>query len=89
MIGGLLDQSLPAAFNGERTRPRSFPRSRERPLAPYPSHCADDWQRSPKIHYKITQTLRVGPLDFPAWGYNVTMASGLGHFTQAAWPHIC
>lgn len=39
----------------ERTRPRSFPCSRERPLAPHPSsHRADDWQPSPKIHYKIT-----------------------------------
>jgi hypothetical protein len=28
-------------------------------------------------------------LDFPALVYNVTVASWLGHFTQAAWPHTC
>ncbi|GAA1932769.1 hypothetical protein GCM10009753_78020 [Streptantibioticus ferralitis] len=42
----------------ERTRPRSYPRTRKRPASPYPSHRAGARQPSPKVHYKITLTVR-------------------------------
>lgn len=40
-----------------QTRPRSYPRTRKRPVSPYSSHRADDRQPSPKVHYKITLTV--------------------------------
>ena len=50
--------TTPRRLLEERIRPRSYPRTRKRPVSPYPSHRAGDRQPSPKVHYKITLTVR-------------------------------
>ncbi|WP_308130145.1 IS4 family transposase [Kitasatospora aureofaciens] len=42
----------------EKTRSRSYPRTRKRPVSSYPSHRPGDRPPSPKVHYTLTLTVR-------------------------------